>query len=57
MGWTPVNKMTIERDFKTREIIIKWHDDQLGDKEKRFPFEKQTEALCFASTEFKQVCM
>ena len=57
MGWTPVNKISLERDFKTREIIIKWHDDMLGDKEKRFPFEQKKEAMEFVAHEFNNLCM
>lgn len=57
MGWTPVNKITIVRDFETREIIVSWHDDQLGDKEQRFKFEEKDKAMEFATKEFNQLCM
>lgn len=57
MGWTPVNKMAITRDFKTREIVITWHDEILGDKEKRFTFEQKKEAFEFAAREFNSPAM
>lgn len=57
MGFTPVNQMGITRDFNTREIVIKWKDDVLGEQEKRFRFEQKVEALAFAASTFNEVCM
>ena len=57
MGWNPVNKMTLTRDSKTREVIVSWHDDVTGDHERRFSFEKEKDALEFAAREFNQVAM
>ena len=58
MGWTPVNKITIERIFEpTRQIIVSWEDGILGKKEKRFTFEEADEALKLLSREFKSLCM
>jgi hypothetical protein len=57
MGFTPVNHMEIDRDFETREIILKWRDDVLGPKEKRFKFEEKVEAMAFATRTFNALCM
>lgn len=57
MGWTPVNKMSLARDFKSREIIVTWHDDVTGEHEQRFSFEQKKEALEFAAVEFNQQAM
>lgn len=62
MGWFPVNTMTITRDMSKNVpggegivIVVRWHDDMLGDKERRFPNER--DAFEFALKEFKQLCM
>jgi hypothetical protein len=57
MGWTPVNKMSLTRDFKTREIIITWHDDVTGEHEKKFEFNQKKEALQFAAETFNALAM
>lgn len=57
MGWTPVNKMVLIRDFETREIVVSWVDDVTGDHEKRFPFDQKKEALEFSANEFNQLAM
>lgn len=57
MGWTPVNKLSLFRDFGAREIIISWRDDVTGEHEKRFQFEQQIEALEFVTKEFNQLAM
>lgn len=57
MGWTPVNTLQIKRDFKTRQIIITWHDDVLGDKEERFTFEQKKEVIEFVDKTFNELCM
>ena len=57
MGFTPVNKMSLVRDFNTREIIVTWTDDITGEHEKRFAFEQKQEALEFAAKEFNSLAM
>lgn len=57
MGWTPVNKLSLTRDFNTREIIVVWTDDVTGEQEKRFKFEEKREALEFAAREFNSLAM
>jgi len=57
MGWTPVNKVSIERTFCPHEIVVRWHDDMFGDKEKKFGFHEDAEALAFALDKFKSLCM
>jgi hypothetical protein len=57
MGFTPVNTMCLERDFKTREIIVRWTDDITGAHEKRFQFYQNNEALEFAAKEFNSKAM
>lgn len=57
MGFTPVDEMSLSRDYKTREIIISWTDTITGKHEKRFTFEQKKEALEFAAKEFNQLAM
>ena len=63
MGFTPVNTVTIERNFNSgviggeRELIVKWHDDITGDHEKRFGFREADAAFEFAAKQFKSLSM
>lgn len=57
MGWTPVNKVVIERDLYSREIVVRWSDAIVGDKEKKFEFKEAEEAFKFALEEFRHLCM
>lgn len=58
MGWTPINKISIERVFETmRLIVVSWDDEFLGQQEKRFPFTDAAEAIKFAQDQFTILCM
>ena len=61
MGWFPINSLTLERDFKTREVVVKWKDDMLGDKEKRFPMKDElqdkAEVMEFVTKTFYELAM
>lgn len=57
MGWTPVNKITIVRNFHPREIVVTWNDAVVGDKEKRFAFDAEKEVFEFVVREFNSLCM
>lgn len=57
MGWTPVNEVTVERDFDTRLILVRWKDEMLGHKQETFPFEQEKEAFEFALKTFSERCM
>lgn len=57
MGFTTVNTLTVRRDFDTREIVVEWHDDITGDQVKRFPLEKEKEALEFVVDQFQTLAM
>lgn len=57
MGYTPVDQITLIRDYKTREIVVSWVDGITGNHEKRFGFEQNKEALEFAAREFNQLAM
>lgn len=58
MGWTPINKISIERVFEPmRLIVVSWDDDFLGQQEKRFPFTDAAETIKFAQDQFTILCM
>jgi hypothetical protein len=57
MGWTPVDEMSLRRDYDSREIVISWKDAVCGKLEKRFPFDDKGKALDFAKKEFNQLAM
>ena len=57
MGFTPINKVTVVRNFNPREIIVTWIDDVTGEHEKKFDFHDESEAFLFAASKFKQLAM
>lgn len=58
MGWTPVNTVTITREFNpTRQIVVTWIDDITGKQVKHFTFEQSKEAFEFAAKEFSSLAM
>jgi hypothetical protein len=57
MGFYPVNRVGVVREYNPREIVVTWHDDVTGDHEKRFSFEEHKEALEFAIRQFEQLAM
>lgn len=57
MGFTPVNKIKITRNFDPREIVVTWTDDVTGEHEKKFDVHDDAAAFLFAASEFKQLSM
>lgn len=59
MGFTPVDKISIERDYDVRVIKLSWADETLAAKHfvETFPFDKEKEAFARALEIFSQRCM
>lgn len=61
MGFTPINKVHIERIFpmnEERHLIVKWRDQVLDEwQEKKFPYLDTKEAFEFASKKFSELAM
>jgi hypothetical protein len=57
VGFTATNKVTIERRFSPREIVVRWIDDVTGEHEKRFDFNDAVGAFMFAAQEFQSLSM
>lgn len=57
MGWTPVNTISVKREFNGRTIVVNWTDSVLGEQQKTFPFEDEDKALQFVMETFTQRAM
>jgi len=58
MGWTPVDRVTIYRDYTTRELVVEYKvADNKVLQVKRFKFDQDQEAFDFALKEFTQLAM
>lgn len=57
MGWTPVNNISLVRDFVTRKIVVSWHDEMTGDNKEEFEFTAEDLALELIKKLFKERCM
>lgn len=58
MGFHSVNDVQISRDYKTREIIVKWYQEYTREyKEQRFPWDQSDKAFALAASEFNSLSM